>query len=128
MSLGVTFPFSLSTGSLGYLEPTGDVVSAITSNVKSLLLTNWGERVMHYDFGCNLVQFLFEPRTRALRATIADRIKSQLMRWMPFLTLAGLFIVFPEDDPAVQDPGIGIRLQLTYGNIPIELFQIFPSA
>ena len=126
MPISVTFPFNLSTGSLGYLEPTNDVVSALESNVRSLLLTNWGERVMHADFGCNLRQFLFEQKTKNLRVAIADRVKSQLLRWMPFITLVGLFITFSEDDPSVPDPGFQIELELTYGNIPINLFLMFP--
>lgn len=127
MPIGITFPISQSTGSLGFLEPTNDIISAIESNVRSLLVTNWGERVMHYDFGCNLIEFLFEPKTKSVRGAIADRIKSQLAKWLPYLQLGGLFIVFPEEDPSVQDPGFGVRLQLTYGNIPIDLFQLFPQ-
>lgn len=126
MSIGVTFPFSLATGSLGYLEPTADVVSAIKSNLKSLLTTNWGERVMHPDLGCNLREFVFEQKNKQIRGAIADRIKSQLSRWMPFLTLTSLYILFPEDDPSVQEPGFKIQLRVEYGNIPIDVFQSFP--
>ncbi len=126
MAIGVSFPFALATGSLGYLEPTSDIVEALRSNVRCLLLTNWGERVMHRDFGGNLREFLFEQKTNTLRARVADRVRSQLAKWLPFLTLAGLYIVFSEEDPAVPDPGFGIRLELTYGNIPINLFLMFP--
>lgn len=125
MSIGISFPIALSTGSLGYLEVTSDVASAITSNVKALLLTNWGERLMHFDFGCNLREFVFEPRTQQLRSRIAERVKNQLTRWMPFLVLSELFIVFGEEDPSVPDLGFKIKLGLTYGNIPISLFQVF---
>lgn len=127
MPLGLSFPFALTTGSLGYLEVTNDVVSAISSNARSLLVTNWGERLMHPDMGCNLREFLFEPRTGTLRATVAARVRQQFSRWMPFLTIVGLFIVFPEDDPSVPEPGFKINLQLTYGNVPIDLFLLFPS-
>lgn len=126
MPISVTFPFALSTGSLGYLEPTESIVEALKSNVRSLVLTNWGERVMHADFGCNLRQFLFEQKTKSLRAAIADRVRSQLAKWLPFLTLAGLFVTFSKDDSAVPDPGFKIELELTYGNIPIDLFLMFP--
>lgn len=126
MAIGLSFPISLATGSLGYLEVTSDVVSAIESNVRSLLLTNWGERVMHYDFGCNFREFLFEQRTSSLRSRIADRIKSQLAKWMPFLSLVGLFVTLSEDDPSIPDPGFRIDLELVYGNIPINVFLLFP--
>lgn len=127
MPISVTFPFALSTGSLGYLEPTADVVDSLKSNVRSLLMTNWGERVMHADFGCNLRQFLFEQRTNSLRSAIAERVKSQLSRWMPFIQLAGLYVTFSEEDPAIPDPGFRVDLELVYGNIPIELYLMFPT-
>ena len=126
MPIGVTYPFALSTGSLGYLEPTSDVVEALRSNVRSLLVTNHGERVMHADFGANLREFLFEPKGNSLRAAVANRIQSQMSKWLPFLSVVGLFIQFSEDDPSIPDPGFGITLQLTYGNIPVDLFLSFP--
>ncbi|HEU5118710.1 MAG TPA: GPW/gp25 family protein [Isosphaeraceae bacterium] len=127
MPISVTFPLALSTGSLGYLEPTSDIVSALESNVRQLLLTNWGERLMHPDFGCNFREFLFEQKTGALRTVIAERVKSQLGKWLPFLNLVGLFVTFSEEDTAIPDPGFQIELQLTYGNIPINLFLMFPQ-
>jgi hypothetical protein len=128
LSISVTFPFALSTSSLGYLEPTSDVVSALQSNVRSLLLTNRGERVMHADFGCSLQDYLFEPKTNSLKAKIANRISSQLSQWLPFITLVGLFVTLSEEDASIPDPGFNIELQLTYGNIPINLFLMFPIA
>lgn len=125
MSIGFNFPFQASTGSLGYIEVTDDVASAIVANLRSLLLTNWGERVMHVDFGCNLREYLFEQKNRALKVRIADRIKTQVTKWMPFLNLTGIFLTFSEDDPAVPQNGFHIRLTLTYGNIPIEATQLF---
>ena len=128
VSLGVTFPLQLSTGSLGYLEVTNDVVDAIRSNVRSLLMTNWGERVMHPDLGCTLREFLFEQRTAALQAKIAARINSQLEQWMPFLSLVGLFVTFSDDDTSIPDPGFRSDLNVVYGNIHIDLFLLFPAA
>lgn len=81
---------------------------------------------MHADFGCNLREFLFEQKTNTLRARIADRVRTQLGKWMPFLTLVGLFVVFSEDDTSIPDPGFRIKLQLTYGNVPVDLEQLFP--
>src|SRR6478736_115651 len=125
MSIGFNFPFQAATGSLGYIEVTDDVASAIVANLRSLLLTNWGERVMHVDFGCNLREYLFEQKSRSLKVRIADRIKTQITKWMPFLNLTGIYLTFSEDDPNVPENGFHIRLTLTYGNIPIEAAQLF---
>ncbi len=127
MPIGVSFPFALSTGSIGYFEQTEQIADALRSDVHSLVMTNWGERVMHTDFGCNLRQFLFEPKSISLKHAIHDRVKSQLGKWLPFISLIGMFVRFSEDDPAVPDPGMQIELQMTYGNVPINLLLTFPS-
>lgn len=127
MSIGISFPFALATGSLGYFEATSDVVDAIRSNLRSLLLTNWGERVMHYDFGCNMREFLFEPRNAQLRGSIAERIKAQVSKWMPFLVLTELFVMFDSDDRSLGENGIKVSIKATFGNIPVNLFEIFPG-
>lgn len=125
MSFGFTFPFSQTTGSLGYLEPTNDVVSAIRSNLRVLLLTNWGERPMHYDFGCNIREFLFDPATDDLRGRIAERVKAQLAKWMSFLSLSELFIVFTDEQGTVVENGVTIKMTVMYGNIPVTVTQGF---
>lgn len=127
MSFGITFPFALSTGSIGYFESSEDITSALRSNVCSLLTTNWGERVMHTNLGCNMREFLFEPRTVSLKRAIHDRVRAQLAEWLPFLTLAGMFVRFSEEDPAVPPNGIQLELQVTYGNIPINVLLNFPN-
>lgn len=120
MPISFNFPFAPSTGSLGYLEVTNDHISAIRANVRSLLLTNRGERVMHVDFGCNLREFLFEPKTKALRNRIAERVKSQLARWIPFVSLIGLYIIFSDEDPSVPENGFQIHMDMVYGNVPVD--------
>lgn len=127
MPISISFPFAIATGSIGYFESSDNIVQALRSNVRSMLLTNWGERVMHFDFGCNFREFLFEPKTSPLKVAIAGRVQSQLAKWMPFLKLHGLFISFSEDDPSVPDLGFLVRLELVYGNIPVNLLVAFPA-
>lgn len=125
MPIGFTFPFSQTTGSLGYLEPTNDVVSAIQSNLRVLLLTNWGERPMRYDFGVNMREFIFDPTTDELRGRIAERVKAQLEKWMPFLALSELYIVFTGEQGSAVENGITIKMRVIYGNIPVNVTQGF---
>jgi phage baseplate assembly protein W len=104
---------------------TEDVRAAIAANLRSLLLTNWGERVMHVDFGCNLRDFLFEQKTKNLQPRIADRIKGQVSRWMPYLVMTVLNVIFSNEDPSVPENGFRIHLQVVYGNVPIEATVLF---
>lgn len=112
MSIGFALPFSKSTGSLGFFESTDEETEAVKQNLKSLLLTNWGERVIHYQFGCNLKQFLFENLSSdELKSQIADRIISQVDQWLPFVTIDKLNILFNEDDSTIPEHAISLRIE-----------------
>jgi phage baseplate assembly protein W len=113
MSIGFTMPFAKSTGSLGYFETTNDEIAAVQQNIKSLVLTNWGERVMHYDFGCNLIEFFFGQETEgSIKEKIADRIISQTNKWMPYIIFDKLNILFSYDDDAI--PEHCMKIVITY--------------
>ncbi len=118
MPIGLTLPFARTTGSVGYLEFTSDEFAAIHQNLRSLLVTNWGERVMHYKLGCNLIEFLFEPRVTELRDKIADRVISQLATYMSFVVVDELVILFSEDDGAVPENGIGVHIKFRLTSRP----------
>lgn len=75
---------------------------------------------MHTGFGCNMRDFLFEPRTMSLKRAIHDRVRSQLSEWLPFLTLTGMFVRFSEEDPSIPQNAIQVELKLNYGNIPLN--------
>ena len=111
MPIGFTLPFSKSTVSLGFFETTSTELAAVGENLKSLLLTNWGERVNHYNLGCNLKEFLFENvHSDELKSRIADRILNQVETWMPFVTIQTLNILLHEDDPSVPENSVKVGL------------------
>ena len=56
----------------------------IQQNLKNLLLTSPGERVMLPDFGVGLRHFLFEPRQHSV-AKMRQKIDQQIKKYMPFL-------------------------------------------
>lgn len=119
MAIGFKLPFAKSSGSLGYFDMTQDVPSAAGTNLKSLLLTNWGERVNHYNLGCNLTEFLFENDDEDdLRQRITDRILSQVSMWMPFVIVDDIRVSFSDQDGSIPEHGIGIRLSFHLSNRP----------
>jgi phage baseplate assembly protein W len=97
MPIGFTVPFARTTGSTGYFYATTTDLQAARNDVKSLLLTNWGERPMRYELGCNLKEFLFEQRDADTSVRIDERIRSQVSKWVPFVSLDDLQIDFPTE-------------------------------
>ncbi len=111
-SLGFTLPFRRSTGSLGFFETTQDEIEAIKQNIISLLITNWGERLMRFFYGANLIEFLFEPmRDDILKDKIKNRIVSQVNTWLPYVALDQINIFFPIDTPELDENAIGIFMR-----------------
>lgn len=128
MSIGLTLPFSRATGSLGYFEVTNDELSAVRENLKSLLVTNWGERLMNYNFGCNLIEFLFENEgSSETKARIIDRISTQVDRWLPFVSVEQIDVSFPDEDGSLLPNTIGIRIKFKLTSRP-ELSSILNFA
>lgn len=111
MPTGFKFPFQKSTGSIGYFDMSSEELEIIDHNLRSLLVTNWGERVMHYDFGCNLREFLFEPKTGELKEKISERIFSQVEKWMPFLIISEMNILFYPEDSSLGENQMLIRMR-----------------
>ena len=59
----------------------------VTQNLKNLVLTAQGERVMDADFGVGLYSFLFEPLTIEVISEIQDSIVRQTGKYMPFIEI-----------------------------------------
>lgn len=123
MPYGFTLPFQQATGSGDYFQVTNTLREALNQNVKSLLLTNWGERPMQYFFGCNLSQFLFEP-DKSLAPVIADRIVQQFSTWMPFLRIENLNVLFEGDDPSVRANHFAVNMTLSVVSDPRVVVQV----
>ena len=59
----------------------------IAQNVKMIVLTNPGERVMIPDFGVGLRNYLFDNFSEEVFANIRGKIHQQIERWMPFVQI-----------------------------------------
>ena len=56
-------------------------------NLKHLLLTIPGERVMDTNFGAGLIKALFEMNTPELNGSIDSRIRKQVKLYMPYIKI-----------------------------------------
>ena len=85
-------PFSNATGSLGVIATSSSELEATYYNIKSLLLTDWGERPNHMNMGCNLTEFLFEPMSSEVESAVSDRITSQIGTWLPYVNVDSISV------------------------------------
>tara|TARA_R110002110_G_scaffold244956_3_gene461451 strand:- start:728 stop:1108 length:381 start_codon:yes stop_codon:yes gene_type:complete len=62
----------------------------VKQNIKMLILTSPGERIMRPTFGVGLYNFLFELNTQMVRADINSRIRNQIKIYMPFVVIRSI--------------------------------------
>ncbi len=100
--MGINLKFPLRSFRKGFFEMNNTTVDAVREDIKILLLTKKGERVVNPTIGTNipiLLGELFEPiEKNEMESRIGAEIKSALETWMPYVTLEGIEI-FTTDNP-----------------------------
>ena len=71
---------------------TKTIAENTQQNLKNILLTSPGERVMDPDFGVGLRNYLFENQTNALMGRLESAITDQVATYMPFVTINNLVL------------------------------------
>jgi phage baseplate assembly protein W len=85
--VGILTPLKLSTTD-GLFVMSYSLADQVNDNLKNLLLTNWGERILLYYFGANLRPLLSELATDQDFGTQAiQRISDAVSKWMPYIEL-----------------------------------------
>lgn len=92
-ALGLTLP--IRRGNSGMFEQNFTTIDQAKSNIKNLLKTRKGERVMHPNFGSGLHEILFEQLDDdQIEDKIISTIEDALAMWIPYVTLGEVEIDF----------------------------------
>ena len=113
-SVGVTLP--LRKGNNGYFEVSYTTKDQIKSNIKSLLLTQKGERLMQPTFGSDLRRYLFEPISSNLDSFIEDSITEAINTWMPYVTVESIIYDTSNDLKDMNRIDLELKYSLKYSN------------
>jgi uncharacterized protein len=71
-----------------------DLTAVIDQNLKMILLTRKGERMMNPAFGAGLHDFLFENPTNQVLTTIKNIISNQIRLYATYITVNDIQIVY----------------------------------
>ena len=92
--IGLKLPFT--RGRSGLFPQSETTLEQVGSNIKNLLLTAKGERVMQPDFGSRLRELLFEQYTEDLTERIREEIGEAMSTWLPYINIAKVDIIQDE--------------------------------
>lgn len=96
-----------------------DYVELVKQNLKMLLLTAPGERILIPEFGVGLRNYLFENNSNSTYSEIESRIRNQVKFYMPFVEVQS--VNFNSFDTR-KSSGNGLHLDINFRIIPFDLF------
>jgi phage baseplate assembly protein W len=94
----------------GYYALTKTIAANTKQNLKNVLLTSPGERVMDPIFGAGLRNYLFGNQYDTIEADITYRVEDQVDRYLPFVKIDN--IEFKRDTPLYAQSDKTQRLDL----------------
>lgn len=88
--IGIMTPVAFGDNGDGLFAMYTDIKDVVADNFRNLLLTNHGERLVHYDLGANLRPLVAEFSSKEdFDGEAMIRINTAVAKWMPFMTLIG---------------------------------------
>jgi phage baseplate assembly protein W len=105
---GLNFPFGNLSEGLFLKKASG--VELIKSNLRQLLLTRRGERVMRPNFGTNLKDYLMEPLDQALLNRIRREIIESVYRYASNVDLLKIQVIPIESATLSGGHALNIKL------------------
>jgi phage baseplate assembly protein W len=109
---GITLPVQRGNG--GYFNQAFSSFEQAKSNLKNLLLTNKGERIMQPNFGTGLQALLFEQLDAEFESKLEETITKNVNYWLPYINIQQIDIEMTDE---MKDRNIAnMSIQFTVGN------------
>ena len=122
--IGLDLPIRRGDGLDGYFASTTTTIEAVKNNIRNLLLTESGERIMQPDFGLSLRNVLFEQMNEDLIFRIEEDILSKINFWLPFVTVEDIQIFGVNEVSGIDKNSISIKVVFSIKRDPTTLSSI----
>ena len=110
----INLKFPLKSYKRGFFQGNSDTISAVRENIKTLLLTTKGERVMHNDLGTNIPVLqgqLFEPITRdETFENIRLEIETAKQTYLPYIRIHNIKMITQNEEPNLGNNRIRVNM------------------
>jgi len=108
--IGVDLPFRKSDGVEGWFASTSTTIEAVKNNIRNLLQTEQGERLMQPTLGLSLRKYLFEIMDDEVIFSIQNDIVEVFKRWLPFVNIQDIQINMSNDNTSFSKNKLDIKI------------------
>ena len=108
---GIKFPLDIMSNNAGYT--LADLKETVRFNLKNIILTNPGERIMIPDFGVGVKRALFSFGSDEMYSNVQDAIEEQVSIYAPYVNLISIQIYSSDQ----SDMRISIKYEINFANI-----------
>jgi phage baseplate assembly protein W len=124
ITVGLDLPIRKSNGNSGFFASTQTILSSVKNNIRNLLNTNQGERLMQPLLGLNLKQYLFEQITEDTELSIQQSLENSFKYWLPFVIINDLQVKTIKDDSGIGPNQITIDIIFSIERDPNTLASV----
>ena len=96
-----------------------DFVALAAQNLKMVVLTAPGERIMNPFFGVGIRNFLFEPSISFTYGAIRAKIREQVQLFLPYIEISEIVINGSTADLTLQEQYVHVEIR--YEILPLAL-------
>ncbi len=115
--IGVNLPF-VRDNKTGWFDQSFTTLDAAKSNLRNLLLTMKGERLMQPNFGTDLMKLVFEQDDGTLVDRIRETIIDAVEFWLPYLNLNTIEVNDSVETDDMNFNRFNVKLVFSLKNVP----------
>ena len=111
MASGIAVSLPLNRDPVNGYEMLQTYREVAAQNLKMLVLTSPGERIMDPHFGVGIRKFLFEPSNSLTYESLRAVITNQVRKYLPYIEIVDIDIEDPEEGQSLAGLKISVSIQ-----------------
>ena len=124
VKVGIDLQNRRDDGEQCWFASTSTTIEAVKNNIRNLLSTNQGERLMQPRIGINLREILFEQVNEENIVGIQNSILDTFKFWLPFVEVRNIELLTTNDDTTIHSNEIRIKILFNLRQDPNTLDSI----
>jgi phage baseplate assembly protein W len=102
IKIGIDLPIRRANTKEGFFASTSTTIEAVKNNIRNLIQTHQGERLMQPTLGLNLRNYLFNQITEDTVFKIQNEIMDIFEFWLPFVVVRDIQVKTADNDRTID--------------------------